>query len=53
MVFLIVLLFGYASGIANKLLLHFDNVVYLYVLNMVMVGIDTALWFRNKKKEGR
>lgn len=52
-VFLIVLLFGYASGIANKLLLHFDNVVYLYVLNMVMVGIDTALWFRNKKKEGR
>jgi hypothetical protein len=49
--FLIILLFGYASGIANKLFYHFDNVIYLYGLNMVMVGIDTILWFRNKKKE--
>ena len=49
--FLIILLLGYASGIANKLFYHFDNVVYLYGLNMVMVGIDTILWFRNKKKE--
>ncbi len=49
--FLLILLLGYASGIANKLFYRFDNVVYLYALNMVMVGIDTILWFRNKKKE--
>lgn len=49
--FLLILLVGYACGIANKLFYHFDNVIYLYGLNMVMVGIDTVLWFRNKKKE--
>ena len=49
--FLLILLVGYACGIANKLFYHFDNVIYLYALNMVMVGIDTVLWFRNKKKE--
>jgi len=49
--FLLILLVGYVCGIANKLFYHFDNVIYLYGLNMVMVGIDTVLWFRNKKKE--
>ena len=52
-VFLIVILVGYAAGIANKLFYRFDNVVYLYLLNMLMVGVDTALGFRNRKKEGR
>ena len=49
--FLIILLLGYVAGIANKLFYRFDNVIYLYFLNMLMVSIDTALWFRNKKKE--
>ena len=49
--FLIILLLGYVAGIANKLFYRFDNVIYLYFLNMLMVSIDTALWFRNKKRE--
>jgi len=49
--FLIIILVGYVAGIANKLFYRFDNVVYLYYLNFAMVSIDTALWFRNKKRE--
>ncbi len=49
--FLIIVLVGYVAGIANKLFYRFDNVVYLYALNFAMVSIDTALWFRNKKRE--
>lgn len=49
--FLIIILVGYMAGIANKLFYRFDNVVYLYYLNFAMVSIDTALWFRNKKRE--
>ncbi|MCX7774486.1 MAG: hypothetical protein WHT81_00310 [Rectinemataceae bacterium] len=49
--FLFVVLAGYAAGIANKLFYRFDNVIYLYILNMCMVGIDTILWFRNRRLE--
>lgn len=49
--FLVILLVGYTCGILNKILFSFDYVVWLYALNMVMVGIDTALWFRNKADE--
>lgn len=49
--FLLVILAGYAAGIANKLFYRFDNVIYLYILNMAMVTVDTLLWFRNRKKE--
>jgi hypothetical protein len=49
--FLIIILAGYTAGIANKLFNHFDNVIYLYCLNMAMVFVDTLLWFRNKKSE--
>lgn len=49
--FLIIVLVGYAAGILNKLLYHFDFVIYLYCLNALMVGTDTVLWFRNRRKE--
>jgi len=49
--FLFIILSGYAAGIANKLFYHFDNVIYLYILNMAMVVFDTYLWFRNRGRE--
>jgi hypothetical protein len=49
--FLIILLCGYAAGIANKLLYNYDFVLYLYILNFLMVSTDTVLWFRNRKIE--
>lgn len=49
--FLFVLLLGYAFGILNKLLVRYDNVVWLYALNSLMVGTDAVLWFRNRRLE--
>ena len=50
--FLVIILIGYAAGIANKYFYNFDNVIYLYALNMIMVALDLALFLRNKRFEG-
>ena len=55
--FLCLIFFGYIAGIASKLLnegymLTFATkwyVLFFYVLNLVMVGIDLCLYFRNYK----
>lgn len=61
--FLCLIFFGYVAGIASKLLnesymLSFFSkwyVLFFYVLNLIMVGTDLCLYFRNykldKKKE--
>ncbi len=50
-IFLLVILVGYAAGILNKLSqgLHRDPVLALYALNALMVATDTALFFRNRQ----
>ena len=47
--FLVVILIGYAAGILNKFYYNFDNVVYLYALNMVMVALDLVLYVKNER----
>ena len=47
--FLYVIMLGYVSGIINKLLYHYDWVVFLYVLNLLMVTTDLLLYYRNLK----
>lgn len=57
LMFLLLILFGYVAGITSKLIneaymAQFAQkwyVLVFYVLNFVMVGIDTVLYFRNKK----
>ena len=48
-IFLFAILFGYVCGIINKILYSNDIVLYLYILNFIMVSIDTVLFFRNRK----
>ena len=43
------ILLGYICGIVHKLLYSRDVVLFLYVLNFIMVAIDTVLYFRNKQ----
>lgn len=43
-----VILTGYIFGITHKILFNYDIVIYLYILNLVMVSIDIALYYRNK-----
>ena len=47
--FLVMVLVGYAAGILNKIYYNFDNVIYLYALNMIMVMLDLFLYLRNQR----
>jgi len=48
--FMIMILFGYACGIASKLSSNKITYVFaFYVFNFVMVLIDLLLYFRNKR----
>lgn len=49
--FLIIILVGYMSGILNKTTQGHSNdpVLLLYVANALMVSMDCALYFRNRR----
>lgn len=47
--FLLTIEVGYICGMINKLLYSRDIVIFFYLLNFIMVGIDVALYFRNKR----
>jgi len=46
--FLVIVFIGYMAGILHKLVFRYDLVIFLYGLNAVMVGIDIALYLRNR-----
>jgi hypothetical protein len=54
-VFLSIILVGYAAGILNKLSLgqHRDPVLFLYAVNALMVSVDAALFFRNRRLDAK
>lgn len=47
--FLWIVLTGYASGIMHKLVYNYNGVIWAYVLNFVLVAIDIALYYRNRR----
>ena len=54
--FMMILIVGYSSGLIHKLLYSYDWITFLYILNLVMVSIDLALYYKYKNKtpsEGR
>jgi len=50
-IFMLIVELGYVAGILNKIFYHFDAVVWLYVLNFAMVGVDIVLYLRNRAIE--
>ena len=54
LMFLVILFVGYLFGIASKFVGgHLNYVVVFYFLNLTMVGVDIALYFRNRRLERR
>ena len=59
--FLLLILFGYIAGISSKLInpVYMSQfaekwyVLFFYVLNFIMVAIDTALYARNKRLDSK
>ena len=48
--FLVILFVGYLFGITSKFVGgHLNYVVVFYFLNLTMVGVDIALYFRNRR----
>ncbi|MDD4011681.1 MAG: hypothetical protein PHI83_06010 [Sphaerochaetaceae bacterium] len=39
---------GYVCGIINKILYSRDLVLVLYIINFLMISVDTALYYRNR-----
>ena len=48
--FLLTIMVGYVSDITHKILYSQDIVMVLYIINLVMVSIDTGLYFYNKSQ---
>lgn len=48
LVFLIIVMAGYLAGILHKVFFNYDGVVYLYMLNLTLVAVDTGLYLRNR-----
>ena len=49
--FLSLILIGYICGIIHKCIYKPDAVVWLYVLNLTLVGADLILWFKYRNNE--
>ena len=51
--FLYLVFVGYASGCFHKMIFNFDHVIWLYILNGVMVGVDIILvhYYINQSKK--
>ncbi|MBP7735420.1 MAG: hypothetical protein KA369_05545 [Spirochaetes bacterium] len=49
LVFLVIVMAGYLAGILHKVFYNYDNVIYLYITNLALVAVDTALYIRNRK----
>jgi membrane protein DedA with SNARE-associated domain len=47
--FMVIVLVGYLSGVIHKILHNLDPVVYLYAVNGMMVLVDIAFYFRNRR----
>jgi hypothetical protein len=48
-VFLYIVLAGYAAGIMHKIIYNYDFVIILYAVNGLMVFIDILLFYRNRR----
>lgn len=50
--FMVIIWWGYVCGILHKLFYAPDAIIYLYALNLLMISVDTVLYFRNRRREG-
>ncbi|MFA6618088.1 MAG: hypothetical protein WCT23_03350 [Candidatus Neomarinimicrobiota bacterium] len=51
LLFMLIVILGYAAGILHKIYFYYDLVIYLYALNLLMVSVDVGLYIRNRSIE--
>ncbi|PKN70810.1 MAG: hypothetical protein CVU54_04005 [Deltaproteobacteria bacterium HGW-Deltaproteobacteria-12] len=47
LIFLYIVSAGYVAGILHKIFYHFDGVIVFYIINLLLVIADIALFYRN------
>ena len=47
LIFLYIVSAGYLAGILHKIFYHFDGVIVFYIINLLLVIADIALFYRN------
>lgn len=53
LLFLYLILFGYIVGIVGKILYRPSYVIAVYAFNLLMVSLDMAFYYRNRRLEKR
>jgi hypothetical protein len=48
-IFLLIVVTGYLAGILHKVFYNYDNVIWFYVMDMMMVLTDMAIYIRNAR----
>ncbi len=43
--FMLLVMLGYVFGILHKIFYLNDVVIYLYIINFIIIGVDVALYF--------
>ena len=47
--FSFIILAGYVFGVFHKMIYNMDPVFYLYIINFVLILVDIAVYYRNKR----
>lgn len=55
LLFLCLVFCGYIAGVIHKLTVHYDWVIWIYTINLLMVGTDLTLtlYFRYKEAQAK
>jgi hypothetical protein len=53
LIFLYIVSAGYVAGILHKIFYHYDGVIVFYIINLLLVIADIALFYRNMWIENR
>ena len=53
LMFMVLIIVGYAFGIVHKVLNNFNWVTWVYVVLMLLVSFDVFLYWRNRRYEKR
>ena len=50
LLFMVIVWFGYVSGVTYKLVDNYDLVIILYIFNLILVSIDIALYLKYSQR---
>lgn len=50
LLFMIIIFFGYISGVIHKVYYNFDFVIILYISNLILIFVDIVLYLKYSRR---